>query len=483
MTISKPTHGATGWDTAVDAVIDAVNALGELGVDARDFGAKFDGVTDDTAALQAFATYITTNGCRGYLPRGTAKITAAIDFALRPGWEVYGAGRESTVIKQYTNNTPIFNLGSDNASSMHSWTIRDLTFDYNSSQPSTNTSANPILFSGMGYQGQLRSITFGAGSWGIGLVSGVNAPWGCSFDDLWFETGLTGGAINWNGTISGIPNNHFGRILCSCNNMVGPVFDIRGYNFRIDTIEFLAANQGAQLMTFHAGSRIDIGTVKLENGTYTTNGTKLFEFQAGAYARIGHINIGGTSMTVNVSGGTISLVSAGTGATRVEIGSIDAKLSTLTAGSPYALNVGGGGAEVVVGGVSLSNGWQLHNNGATESGNHITVQSHVNGRLGDDVGDANYTVSMGEPNVIPYQTTLTAQRTLTLPASGASMFAGLYYDIVVKGAVNGANTLLIKAGATTLRTQATDSVALRYTWRRNTDAAAGWVLTNYQTLP
>jgi hypothetical protein len=27
VTISKPTHGATGWDTAVDAVIDRVNDL------------------------------------------------------------------------------------------------------------------------------------------------------------------------------------------------------------------------------------------------------------------------------------------------------------------------------------------------------------------------------------------------------------------------------------------------------------------------
>lgn len=34
-----------------------------------------------------------------------------------------------------------------------------------------------------------------------------------------------------------------------------------------------------------------------------------------------------------------------------------------------------------------------------------------------------------------------------------------------------------------LHTQTADKVALRYTWRRDTVAASGWVLTSYQTLP
>jgi hypothetical protein len=38
-------------------------------------------------------------------------------------------------------------------------------------------------------------------------------------------------------------------------------------------------------------------------------------------------------------------------------------------------------------------------------------------------------------------------------------------------------------GATTLTTISTDKVVVRYTWRRNTAVAAGWVMTKYETLP
>ena len=71
-------------------------------VSVKDFGAVGDGVTDDTAALQAFASYLCTNGGRGIFPEGRYRVTNEIDFyrpnSPRIDVELFGAGEFSTVI-------------------------------------------------------------------------------------------------------------------------------------------------------------------------------------------------------------------------------------------------------------------------------------------------------------------------------------------------------------------------------------------------
>jgi hypothetical protein len=442
-----------------------------------DFGAKGDGTTDDTAALQSFVTYCITNQREGYIPRGTYKVTSTINFTYRPQWVIRGAGVGVTNIKMFTDNTPIFNLGSDTVSYMHSFELSNMSFNYANVQTG-NTSANPILLSQMVYEGKFTDLGFDGGYYAFRVASGIGCPWGVTFDNLRFNSNLTGGAMDWSLGVNATPNNRFGRIFCSCQLMTQPVFNIRGYDFIIDTIEFIAANNGVNLMTFAAGSRVTIGALKLENGTYTTS-VQLFDFQNGSTATIGHITVGGNACYFNA--GTVNVVNVAPGGGYVDVGYIAFAATSNPTGAVY---LGNSAASLTIGKYSASNCSGLQNNGSTTSGNFITVRDQVNGHLSDDKGDASYTVALGDPNKISYQTALTAPRTVTLPTSGTNMFNGLYYEVIVGASVaTGTNTLAIMASTTTLATITTGKVIVGFTWRRHPSAPSGWILTKYETTP
>src|SRR5947209_1255276 len=63
------------------------------------FGAIGDGVTDDTAALQAGITALGSQGGVLYLPAGTYKITSKLNIYRKFGVSIQGAGKGITVIK------------------------------------------------------------------------------------------------------------------------------------------------------------------------------------------------------------------------------------------------------------------------------------------------------------------------------------------------------------------------------------------------
>ncbi len=83
-----------------------------VGVNAKDapYNAKGDGVTDDTAALQAAINACPT-GCAVYLPAGSYYISATL--RLKSNVVVRGAGPGDTEIVQHSNNHAFYLLGSD----------------------------------------------------------------------------------------------------------------------------------------------------------------------------------------------------------------------------------------------------------------------------------------------------------------------------------------------------------------------------------
>ena len=450
------------------------------------FGAIGDGVTDDTEAIQTCITYIVLNHKVAFFPSGTYKISATINFQYTYGWSVQGCGPGSTIIVQETDNIPIFNLGSDTLLLTHTWAIDGVAFTYTNVQPSTNTNANPILFSQMLYQGRLTNICFIRGSYAIRVANTIWAPWGTTWDNLWFTTELTGGAMDWSQCGGAVPNNHFGRIYCQCSNMVGPVFTIRGYNFVIDTLEFNQALLSPVLFRLAAGAVATINAIKIEGFAYTSS-TAIFDFQASAKAIIGQVSVGGAISTVS-NNAVLTIVSNGSGG--VGDGFVDIDQMTIT---PSSVEVGSAiyaisGGPISIGHISITDAGGrtfLLNQGSSSTSESTIVTSHINGHLSQDLGNADFTATLGGTNKCIFQTAFTAARTINLPtANYNNFFNGLYYEFIFNGAINGANTATIKSNGATLHTQTTDKVVVGFTYRRfAANPQGGWILTKYETLP
>ena len=122
------------------------NLSHNLGVSALDYGAKGDGTTDDTTAIQNAVDALPTGGTL-YLPRGTYKITSSI--TILKSISIQGEGSqvdEGTKISNITNNVSAFVVGNDTVRADRVW-FRDLYILNHSQQI-----------------GSLSSIT---GGWGI----------------------------------------------------------------------------------------------------------------------------------------------------------------------------------------------------------------------------------------------------------------------------------------------------------------------------
>jgi hypothetical protein len=68
----------TDKDTLVHAINDNVASLAEIATNVKSYGAKGDGVTDDTAALQAAINYGNTNKMKVYFPYGQYVVTSSL---------------------------------------------------------------------------------------------------------------------------------------------------------------------------------------------------------------------------------------------------------------------------------------------------------------------------------------------------------------------------------------------------------------------
>lgn len=84
-------------------------------VSVKDFGAVGDGVTDDTAAIQAAIDAKASSGGAINFPAGTYKITSSLTWyntvsADKPGIAFVGEGRDSTVFKSYIANGPVLDI-------------------------------------------------------------------------------------------------------------------------------------------------------------------------------------------------------------------------------------------------------------------------------------------------------------------------------------------------------------------------------------
>lgn len=442
--------------------------------------------TNDTTALQAFFDYLTVNRRQGFLPDGIYCVSTTLNVQARPGWGVSGNGPECTILVQMTDNVPLVDLGGVAASLMHTYLLEDFKLSFAALQPLTNTNAACLVFSTMGYWGTLRRLYFERGFDGIKVRSGVGGPWGQNWDDFRFLSTLSGSAMDWMGATNGVPNNRWGRFVVEMNSMSKPAFNqVRGYNWSIESIEMLGSvgsnsggGTGQQLFALQAGGSVDINCLKLETLNYT--GTHAFSGSSLIYApsssiRIRQLFFGGTQSVFNTTN-ALTVIGGGVREFQVEY-----LLCTLSQ-APANLTINGASVGRVVVGNSDDGGSgfvvPLTNIGGSVASNVTTYSRNAGRRLSDDIGNADYTLpTNGGPTVIVAQTALTLPRSIEIMSDTNYLFNGYTITVISRGAVNGTNTLTIKAGGNTKATISADNYAVELTWRRSATAHNGWVVT------
>jgi len=179
--------GDTAWGADLRATISGVNdhqaRLAATELNAKtDFGAVGNGATDDTSALQLWATTCLAQDMPGYLPPGAYKITAVWD-ARGDGLVLRGAGMASSRIIQFTANTAVVKVGGQFQA------FSDMAFEYNTQQTSAQTGGNCVEFYTSYFSDFQRIFTgYGARHWYIPQVDdqgfGQNGMFSNSFTTL-----------------------------------------------------------------------------------------------------------------------------------------------------------------------------------------------------------------------------------------------------------------------------------------------------------
>lgn len=168
-------------------------------VSIKDFGAKGDGIQDDTSAIQAWLTYISTNKLFGYPSAGTYKITAKLVVGAYSNWGIVGDGSASVkfLYAGASTTTDIFVFG-DGVGSLVGCTFSGFKLD------STTTMTGGV---GIHFKKLCRSTVrdvIAAGQDGSGnLWHGVrfNGVDNCYYDE--FEIRAQKDGLQVNGLVSG----------------------------------------------------------------------------------------------------------------------------------------------------------------------------------------------------------------------------------------------------------------------------------------
>jgi len=146
---------------------DQIDELYARTVSVRDFGAKGDGVTDDTAAINAAIGYLEPlSSKRLYFPSGQYKVTARLTPLVSNNWQVSGDGIFSTIIQPTMNDilftsdpVPFVGTTGNNRHEYSNFTIQWPTSGAYDQTVGILINGDPAITKGLQY-GMFRNIRF-----------------------------------------------------------------------------------------------------------------------------------------------------------------------------------------------------------------------------------------------------------------------------------------------------------------------------------
>jgi hypothetical protein len=223
-----------------NAVSETVSAKLSESISVKDFGAKGDGTTNDTTAIQnAINAAITANQAL-YIPAGTYKVTSSLTINGPLGFKIYGDG--TTSIIQATNFTgSVLNISPQSGYPFYDYIIEDIKVQ------------NSAIYSGQYGIGCITGMTglrmrgvyvakmdvgfyFHANQFcsnhgivatqcNVGMNLEADAIGGSgnnnSFYDCWFWGNAVGCILQINGSPYGMANNIFINLVLQTNSVCG----------------------------------------------------------------------------------------------------------------------------------------------------------------------------------------------------------------------------------------------------------------------
>ncbi|MBP6564003.1 MAG: hypothetical protein KA200_00160 [Burkholderiales bacterium] len=391
-------------------------------VDPRYYGAKFDGNASDaaanTAAMQKALDRVVASGGALLVPAGTLDINAALTIGFSQGWKIAGQGQMRTTIRQRTSNTPIFRF---THSLTHTFRIEGIGFDWATQQTSSEPNSVAMYFDGptsaTWFNFVVQDCRFANGYRGIALnpASDSLAIWGVTIRDCTSTSTMTGALLRAKcNTAVGQPNINLDNIYIDCAGATEA--SIQGAALTQSAMRCVEFNNGTyntfRQIEIESSQGISVIACRSEVPVVSTSGTKtLWSFPNTDVVLVG-CQIGDPQCS---GGGVLQGVSAGANGT----------LSML--GMQFTGSRGDGGSLVpytgtkieMVSNLVLTGGWVR--NPRTVLGN-VEMPSIETAVMTADAtqtrGDVSVTLAATDYRFQYFNTTLTANRTVTLPNSG-----------------------------------------------------------------
>lgn len=304
------------------ASASAPNLAGKPFISGFDFGAKGDGQSDDTMALQQAIDYCGDHHRALHLSGGRYSISRPLTIGFYPGLQILGEGWLNTEIISKADGQPIIRTSSKDT---HSVVISSLKLSYERPQSSAGElNAYGIEFSdreqnGSGFYHWIVSqvwienaaVAIGEEQWG-----GKGFPvWGCRFQDLlithFYRTAIL--LKQPGGVHAGQPLNSFDNIKVLNNGAInsGPVLDLIG-EWRITNLD--VEDCYGTILASDSSFANYLSSVHIERHRLGTGDTRVFALYDGDY----HIE-SVAFHAINQIGHPFCLVHTGSGNTTVEL--------------------------------------------------------------------------------------------------------------------------------------------------------------------